>query len=301
MALPRVLFTLYALVIAVQASSIHNHQYGKCTNTTGKGFAARNLKTIKTIYDTTIFPNNQKFLTEGISAIPPGLFNEHATGRISPFGNFSGAQDTAEYFFGLTPPPQAPLYDTWTEAKIVSFQSGCPEVAASVVWGITTGVNPNFTATYGKQTTTIKQYAFWRFDDSGAVLNYDAYLPNLNPYTTALYGTGPTPQFQQATIQQICTNTQALCTGANTQYSSVGDCQGQLNAKPYGEWDEAWGDNVVCRFIHVLLAKLRPDIHCVHVGPTGGGKCVDIAYNDVYFDDEALFGAPTGETFTCPS
>ena len=41
-------------------------------------------------------------------------------------------------------------------------------------------------------------------------------------------------------------------------------------------------------------------VHCPHVGPTGGGKCVDIVYNVDYFDDEQLFGGPRGSTFTCP-
>jgi hypothetical protein len=41
--------------------------------------------------------------------------------------------------------------------------------------------------------------------------------------------------------------------------------------------------------------------HCPHVGPTGGGKCVDVLYNDVYFDDQALFGSPPGDTFICSS
>lgn len=36
------------------------------------------------------------------------------------------------------------------------------------------------------------------------------------------------------------------------------------------------------------------------MGPTGGGKCVDVKYNDVYFDDKALFGEPSGGTFVCP-
>ena len=115
----------------------------------------RNYNTIKAIYNTTIFPNNQAFLLHGSKAIPEGLFNANATGRITPVGNFSGFEDSVEYFFGLTPPVQAPLYDTWTKAEIVSFTSGCPEVASSVVYGTTTGVNPNAT-TYGKTIAKIK-------------------------------------------------------------------------------------------------------------------------------------------------
>ena len=127
---------------------------------TAVNFQTRNYNTIKAIYNTTIYPNNQEFIKHGVSAIPKGLFNDKASGRISPIGNFSGLEDSVEYFFGLTPPPQAPLFGTWTEAKLVSFTSGCPEVAASVVYGKTTGVNPNFTATYGKTISTIKQVRY---------------------------------------------------------------------------------------------------------------------------------------------
>jgi len=39
-------------------------------------------------------------------------------------------------------------------------------------------------------------------------------------------------------------------------------------------------------------------VHCKHVGPTGGGKCVNINYNDEYVaKDKDLFGG--GNTFMC--
>ena len=119
-------------------------------------FQARNLRTIQRIYNTTIHPNNQAFLQFGASAVPKGLFNKHASGRINPIGNFTGFEDSVEYFFGLTPQPQSPLFDTWTKADIVSFTSGCPEVASSIVHGETTGINPN-ASSFGKKITTIKQ------------------------------------------------------------------------------------------------------------------------------------------------
>lgn len=49
----------------------------------------------------------------------------------------------------------------------------------------------------------------------------------------------------------------------------------------------------------VLHADVSRQAHCPHVGPTGGGKCVDVTYNDVYIDDDqALFGS--GDPFICP-
>ena len=116
----------------------------------------RNYDTVRAIYNLPIFPNTQAFLKQGVSAIPPGLFNANATGRITPVGNFSGLEDSVEYFFGLTPPVQPPLFDTWSRAEIASFSSGCPEVASSVVYGETTGVVPN-ASTFGQKISTIKQ------------------------------------------------------------------------------------------------------------------------------------------------
>jgi hypothetical protein len=222
----------------------------------------RNYDTISSIYNMTIYPHNQAFIKEGAKAVPKGLFAQNATGRITPVGNFSGFEDSVEYFFGLTPPIQAPLYDTWTKAKIVSFSSGCPEVASSVVYGETTGVNSRAKATFGQTITTIKQVAFWRFNEEGAVVAYDAWLPTLSRYTNRLYGTTPTAKFQQATIEQVCQEQEMICKGPNQQFKSAKDCESHLTKKPFGDWDEAWGDNMVCRTLHLLLAKLRPNVSC---------------------------------------
>lgn len=43
-------------------------------------------------------------------------------------------------------------------------------------------------------------------------------------------------------------------------------------------------------------------MHCPHVGPTGGGKCTYEDYDDAYFgQDQRIFGAPLGQTFSCPN
>lgn len=106
-------------------------------------------------------------------------------------------------------------------------------------------------------------------------------------------------QVQAAAAQGLCPVIQQRCTGKDQQYSSVEDCAAQLGAKPFGNFDEAWGDNIACRTIHIILTMVRPDVHCPHVGPTGGGKCVDIDYSTDYFDDERLFKGPLGSVFTC--
>ena len=107
---------------------------------------------------------------------------------------------------------------------------------------------------------TTMQIAFWRFDDTGAVLYYDATLPNLNKYYNLASGVLPSAQFNAARIEQLCDSAQQLCTGSNIQYNSTQACINTLSHRPFGEWDEIWGDNVVCRTLHIQLAQLRPDV-----------------------------------------
>ena len=104
--------------------------------------------------------------------------------------------------------------------EITHFASNCPEVASSVVNLVTTIVHPNSTDN-GKYVTTLKQIAFWRFDDSGAVLNYDAWIPNLALWTTVSSGYDYTNSIIQkaAVTTNLCPQIMDRCIGANQQYA----------------------------------------------------------------------------------
>ncbi|PQE19434.1 hypothetical protein CJF30_00009834 [Rutstroemia sp. NJR-2017a BBW] len=270
-------------------------------------YQARNLATISKIYNTTIYPNNLPILRNGSSATPPGLFNQNASGRISPLGNFTGFADSTEYFFALSPNPGQtgpgiiePNYNAFTSFEIYSYSSSCASVAQSVVYLVTTIVRPGHPDD-GKLVSKLKQIATWRFDDEGAVLYYDAWIGNLALWTAELLGQDlSSPIIQTAALAtNLCPQIQARCTGANQVYHDTLTCTAKLELKPFGTFDEVWGDNVVCRLVHVVLTQIRPEIHCPHVGPTGGGKCVDVKYDDVYLiDDVALFGS--NDAFRCP-
>lgn len=62
------------------------------------------------------------------------------------------------------------------------------------------------------------------------------------------------------TIQRICRVTQLTCRGDNEQWGSVEECVADLSQRPYGRYSDAWGDNVVCRTIHLVLTQSRPDV-----------------------------------------
>src|SRR5437764_2068348 len=89
-------------------------------------------------------PTNSPILQHGAAGVPPGLFNQNATGRVDPLGNFTGFQDSVEYFFALAPVPQAsPKSQAFSSIQLTEFTSGCPDVAASVVFFFTSVVTPN--------------------------------------------------------------------------------------------------------------------------------------------------------------
>ncbi|KAK1750370.1 hypothetical protein QBC47DRAFT_455288 [Echria macrotheca] len=262
----------------------------------------RNLNTITGIYNLTVFPNQLPIIQHGGAGVPPGLFSQNVVGRVDPVGDFEGFEDSIEYFFALSPVPAGNgAAAAITRAQITEFSSECREVAASVVYLYCNVVDPT-RPDNGKTLAPLKQVAFWRFDDQGAVLKYDAWIPNLNTWVEATTAAQVTnTQFQAQSIQQICAVTQMRCTGGNTQWTSIEQCVMMLSQKPYGNYDAAWGDNIVCRSIHLVLTQVRPDVHCPHVGPTGGGKCVDVPYPSDYFSDQTLYGDPVGETFKCKS
>lgn len=240
-------------------------------------WSRRNLRTIERIYNLTVYPNQLPILAEGGAAVPPGLFNANATGRVDPVGNFSGFEDSIEYFFALAPVPTASsTHAAITSFRITEFSTACAGVAASVVYLFCSVVNPgapddgtalaplkqvSTTAASPDVSDPPVQVAFWKFDHRGAVLKYDAWIPNLNAWVEASMGVDVTnPEFQAGSIEGLCDLTQVRCNGTNTQWSSVDQCVSTLSQKPYGNYDEAWGDNIVCRSIHLVLTQVRPEV-----------------------------------------
>jgi hypothetical protein len=117
----------------------------------------RNFRTLSKIYNLTVYPNQLPILQHGVAGVPPGLFNQNATGRVDPIGNFTGIADSVEYFFALAPVPQGnPSSQAFSSIQLTEFSSACPDVAASIVFFFTSVVNPN-SADNGKALPPLKQ------------------------------------------------------------------------------------------------------------------------------------------------
>lgn len=121
-------------------------------------WSARNRATIQKIYNLTVYPHNIPILEHGAAAVPTGLFNQQATGRVSPVGNFTGFDDSIEYFFALAPDARVDPHVAFYDAEAVAFTTGCARVAASLVYLKSGTVDPE-TAKLNttKPTSTLSQ------------------------------------------------------------------------------------------------------------------------------------------------
>lgn len=117
----------------------------------------RNFNTISSIYNLTVYPNQLPIFEVGAAGIPSGLFNQNVVGRVDPVGEFVGFQDSIEYFFALSPLPQANAASAAiTGYQITEFTSGCAEVAASVVY-LFSSVVKSCSPDNGKALAPLKQ------------------------------------------------------------------------------------------------------------------------------------------------
>ncbi|KAL0060194.1 hypothetical protein AAF712_013041 [Marasmius tenuissimus] len=198
----------------------------------------RNLNTIKSIYNLTVYPHNVPIIQQGASAVPPGLFDPSATGRITPLGNFTGFEDSIEYFFGLAPVPQNSAGSAIFKSEVVEFTSGCPEVASSVVYLYVGQVNQTTgELVEGAKVTPLKQIAFWRFDDQGLVNKYDAWIPTLQLWTTTSSGIDYSNPLVQANVpaMALCPTIQKNCQGIEPAVHGPSRLRGAVDTEAI--WD----------------------------------------------------------------
>jgi len=77
----------------------------------------------------------------------------------------------------------------------------------------------------------------------------------------------------------ICREHETYCHGADQQYESTQACIDYIyQTVPFGKVYEWGGDSAMCRYIHKGMIKYRPDVHCPHIGPSGGGMCIKRDY-----------------------
>jgi len=86
------------------------------------------------------------------------------------------------------------------------------------------------------------------------LVNYDDFSSNV-----AIQGGG---------AFDTCLTAMNYCTGSNQVYTSIENCLAFLDSVPYVSCEGLFeGNSKACRFLHSLIAKHSPSMHCPHLGP----------------------------------
>ncbi|PBK75174.1 hypothetical protein ARMSODRAFT_509260 [Armillaria solidipes] len=224
---------------------------------------------------------------------------DNVIGRVDVTTNFVGRELNIEYIYGLflegskaNTTQLIPTPVGFTPQALVIEQ---PVVFVSFI--------VNFSFPTVDLTLPLQIDAVVRFDDTNmTITSYDAtfrrwsqfwdyFIPLLVPKVTeelmAANTTGvdygnSTDIIVHRAAADICTEAQTYCLGENRQYESYEQCVQFLTKEvPFGaSW--SGGENTgFCRYIHKNMVKYRPEVHCPHVGPSGGDYCIPRNYTDI--------------------
>jgi len=243
------------------------HGYPRCVSIAECGAsqdANDHQKSVVTqIYASLIAPKPKQILAN--NALVMNLFSPNVSGRITPVGHYDDFEGTIEYFYGLA--------TNVIGFKIIDLisQDNTASVRVDILFNKSRG------GVFFLQNLT--QTGFFHFDSSGRVFLYDLTILRLGDASN-----GDVAGIEDNIRQLICSVALTYCNASAPYlaYNSTQDCLDFLRSIPVGSFDRANSNSLVCRLIHNTLVPLRPQIHCPHVGPTGGGKCIDVPYSEFY-------------------
>lgn len=237
--------------------------------------------------------NTTASAAEGFAAISQ-LVMPNVTLRVLPVGTYKGLELVAEYiaiFSGS------------------SSSAGSTNLLGSIVRPV--GYSVRRLSTQGNViSATIDEYFINGFNFKQATMTIEQWF-RLDPETNrVIYADMEVQRYEefqaelqlesiltdpsnaqlvgQAILTPICQTAAAFCTTAQNrtqEYADANACLGFLTTQiDFFRPGELGSNTVVCRYLHAQLLPYAPDLHCPHVGPTGGGKCVDFTYASYYTD-----------------
>lgn len=205
-------------------------------------------------------------------------------GRVDLTRTFDGPELNTEYRFGLFSnlainPSTVTLLGYPTKYSVIHFSANRNIASAATIIDF---FSPAVNLSVPVQIDT------WNmFNKDGQILQYDAtfrwfqYLfDTLIAIAMKKFGVPTQEQmiatFQNQIAQGIYNNHELHCKDVNVQYKSTEACMDFLTEQTrFGQAYELGADTLVCRMVHENMIPFRPDVHCPHIGPSGGGMCVD--------------------------
>jgi len=251
-----------------------------CVSAAPLTLSQRRIANIQAVYTNLVFPNPLPLVASNGTAAT--FFHPNVTGRINPVGIFAGRQDTVEYFYALG----NPVTGTINDGDQYVIQN---DIRILDILGTRASIQVNIHFAYWPATTTDHNVTqtgwFGFFPDEDTIAWYDLTIIRLDQASDQPASTDP------AAIETLCTQAQQRCVGANQQFDNQTACVAFMTSIDFGSWGNAWSNTVICRIVHNLLTRVRPEYHCPHVGPTGGEKCVYHSY-DSWYDTEYVADLP---------
>ncbi|KAJ4490566.1 hypothetical protein J3R30DRAFT_3694241 [Lentinula aciculospora] len=219
---------------------------------------------------------------------------EEVVGRIDVTTTFVGQELNTEYLFGLfvegASETSTQLIGSPSSYTTQSLVVEPPVVAVSLVNNLR---YPTINSSFPLQIDL-----FIAFDDDMKIISYDATLRRWSEFFTYLVPliapqiaqelnyttTNTTELISMKTAVDVCGMSTEYCTGTNQVYDSNDACMEFMTQIPFGNPWEGGMDNGWCRYIHKNMVKYRPEVHCPHIGPTGGDMCIARDYVQVTED-----------------
>ncbi|KAF2186537.1 hypothetical protein K469DRAFT_663487 [Zopfia rhizophila CBS 207.26] len=227
----------------------------------------------KEFYEKFRYPNNVK----EAESINSTVFSEDVQGRVSDTRTFSGRELNTEYIFGLFIPNtnSTSIIGQPLDYEIIQF------TANQNIASATTRVQFVFPS-FGNKTLPVAIDTWITWNEAREITQYDVtfrwfgFLLDTLVKSLDSDATKAREKAAQAIAGSICDAHESHCKGGNQQYESRDECMEYLTKNTrLGQSFELGMDTLMCRSVHEIMIKFRPDVHCSHVGKDGGGMCDD--------------------------
>jgi len=258
---------------------------------------------INQLYNELIYPGPREVLKDPSNA--DHIFQTGSIkGRVTPVGKFTDFTGVVEYFYALAMNPTSHV----TSISVKTLLADQDMVHVTVDLGFcSVGQDCSRQTDAEKKKALLTEIGIFQFNKQNKVIFFDLIIPNLGASADIPDGKKLEREKQIAGICAFLTighvdpiTEQEVKGGTCTSYFDSQDdfgkgflavpnapflnCMTFMHSIPFGSYNRANSNTFTCRSLHALLSPLRPDVHCPHVGFTGGGKCVDFPYES-YYDD----------------
>lgn len=253
---------------------------------------------VKRLFQNMVYPTSALILNKTI--LLDDLFAPNGVGRIDPLTIIEGGSILVEYFyaFSIVRSPGSLIYVNQVDFVSLGVNMTGP---LPIVFN---RVRVHFSLDLGNGVLinvlnwTISG-TFTMAPNNNTIIKVDQILHNIG------FATDVKLANRTQYIDSLCQTYVKTCNSTfdpDGFYSNYDDCFAYLtspnvrNTTWNGQqanlpvtYDQAAGNTIVCRQVHLGMAAYDPTFHCKHVGKTGGGMCSDAA---------GLFGPKPGPYYT---